>query len=540
MKFIKNLTIFLGFFILLIQGGNAWGGWAYSFYQWEETKREEWGRFMSRDVGKHLTPLLFWEEAVAEWNPIGNAFGIIEQRVPGLDIRGRLSNRTRISMHGNVNEGNIFPFHPNRALVGIKAASMDPDVQEAEWLTELEINYKPNPHINFDTILNFRYDAAYDWDDKFERFYKGTRRKFELQNYRTEKTILREIYLDFFYDPWEIRIGKHQEAWGKIISRVMDFINPDFFTIGVGEEGRNPLWMANFKYYWKEYFFQYLFIPDFEELIARDSNTYRPLNRPAPSPVVRPIFLNARRPDFGFDDSEHAFRFGFQRAGWEANLSYFYTWEDRAPIFLRRTLLPRDPITGRPTRPTPANPIRLILEPTHNRINQYGFSVVKDWNLWYRSWRFRVEGLYTTHRYISTSDRTDPDGVTRQEDLKMGMEVESRLFRDFNWTFTWLTTRTFGWNPRLMMIPIKKMDRLESSFVFFIFKSFYNSRATTSFQSFFNDDGDGFLVERFRFALSNYLDMTLEFQQFQGSNTDDIFGMNNSRDYFRFVLTYTF
>lgn len=466
-------------------------------------------------------------EALARWDPIGKRFlEPIEDRVTGLDIKGFIQNRTVFDLHDNSHDDLNLPRVGN-------------DLQTSQFLNELEINYQ-SPAVKwlaFTGIFHFLYDSAWDWDAEFEKAYKDQRKEFELQHYRTEKRLLRELYLDISLEDWQIRLGKQQVIWGKVDGRkVLDVINPnDSREFGVGAENwehtRLTTWMANFNYFWKDYELQYLFIPDFEEELG--AQTVFQMNRRPPSPTARTHTFRVDRPNENLENAEHAIKFGFLKGEWETDISYFYTWDDSPTRFRRATLMPRG-------RPTPQNPIQIFFEPKHTRLHQFGLTNATSFDFMGRQWTTRIEALYTSNKYITIDDPNDLDGQAKKDTLLTSVQIGSLVFVDWNWSLTWVQTYTFGWNSRLRTLPIRKpLDRMEYNISMNIFKSFYNDRASYSTLFLWGEDGEWRIRPSLKYSLTDFLNLELRGHYFTG-NSDDFIGQFEKMSNVEIGITYSF
>lgn len=129
---------------------------------------------------------------------------------------------------------------------------------------DLQLEYTFSDQMAFFFNPRFFYDSAYDIrsNDQF-RSYRSQLGTFQRQNW------LRDCYLDFTSEQFDIRIGKQQVVWGEadgipFLDRVMPFDLtytwlPDFADIRV------PLWMLRVDYSPViDSTFQFLFIPDFK------------------------------------------------------------------------------------------------------------------------------------------------------------------------------------------------------------------------------------------------------------------------------------
>jgi len=81
----------------------------------------------------------------------------LEERFPSLTINGFLENEsnTRITNH-NKRIGSNYPYLPFDEEA--------PTLLRSAWLLELESTYRFSSRVLATAILNFQYDASWDWD----------------------------------------------------------------------------------------------------------------------------------------------------------------------------------------------------------------------------------------------------------------------------------------------------------------------------------------------------------------------------------------
>lgn len=97
---------------------------------------------------------------------------------------------------------------------------------------------------------------------------------------------LRELYLTYYHQNHEIKLGKQQVAWGETDGvRILDVVNPlDYreFLLKDSEEMRIPIWMLNYSLLLDNMQFQLLVIPDntVSLLSTQDYASRSPINAP--------------------------------------------------------------------------------------------------------------------------------------------------------------------------------------------------------------------------------------------------------------------
>ena len=141
-----------------------------------------------------------------------------------------------------------------------------------------------------------------------------------------------ELYADFFAGDFDIRIGRQQVVWGEADGlRINDIINPqDFkeFILPDYIDSRIPLWMARINYYYKDFTFEGIIIPDFKRnRFARHGSEWEFFREPAPGMILIRQKEN-RKPSESFNDWEWGIRIFRMMNEWELSWSYFYTWDD--------------------------------------------------------------------------------------------------------------------------------------------------------------------------------------------------------------------
>lgn len=489
-----------------------------------------------------------WEERLSQWNPMGKWLTPLKEAVPGLDVKGFLRYRPRLDLHGQ--SDSVGP--------GVRK---NYDFSMHEWRAELEVRYKLGPELELVNIDNFLYDAFFDWEDSpggswNKEPYRTTRRTRHY--YRTTDRILRELYLDWYPGNWWLRLGKQQVAWGKMLSKVIDVINPSDNWSGVFDTSDNfewtriPTWMASATYYFRESYFQFMWIPDFEPNArvpsAREGNPFGPMT-PPPSGAIATRSWVTDKPSASFKNHELALNLNTKWRKWDISLFYFYHWDD-SPTPFRRAFSPKgeiDPFTrsivDRDTFYTERKPTRL---------HTLGAAVEKQGWMLNRNWVSLVEVNYTMNDYFVQAKpagmsnrewfRIDPNGVTKRNWISAAWNINANFFQNELKAFLQLAyDRTFGWDDRLR--GTRSGNDRRDNFLFAIGLSkqfaFTNDKLGMAVIHSYREDGDMAQRVEMSYKVSDYLYLLGRYYWFAG-NSDDPWGQMDDKDMLHFELKYSF
>ncbi len=283
----------------------------------------------------------------------------------------------------------------------------------------LNANYDFSPRIKGNITGMAWYDMAYDlfdYDTIAARLERNSDEPLAfLFNLGKERDSigadLRELYVDFLFDNFDIRLGRQFVVWGVLEGvRIVDEINPiDFRELIMPDliDYRIPLWTAKFEYYRGEDTYQLLWIPDIR------------FHKPAPPgsewELLQRVPGTTEPKSFALENSEVALRYSTYVWNTDLTLSYFYTWDD-FPVVFRRSLLDQ---LQEPE-----------FMPTYTRINMYGSTFSRQ----VKNVIVKGEIAYVTGKYFAVIDiDRDGDGFLdnlgefQSDHIRWGLGVE------FNW-----------------------------------------------------------------------------------------------------------
>jgi hypothetical protein len=265
---------------------------------------------------------------------------------------------------------------------------------------ELGSNGKLSEGLKWKLGARLDYDAAYSIND----YYPADVEKN--QRYNIE---LRENYLDVSAGNWDFRLGKQHVVWGEMVGLffadvvsardLREFILPEF------DQMRTPQWAARAEYFTGDYHAELLWIPVASyDNIGKPGADFYPY-QPVPTGFsVR--YLPEQRPERNADHMNYGLRLSTLKNGWDIS-GFYYRSSDITPTFYRQF----------------DTPTTLTYQARHDRIDQYGGTVSKDFG----EVVFKAEAVYTRGRSFTSLDFADSDGVVRQNTLDWAAGLDFTL-----------------------------------------------------------------------------------------------------------------
>ena len=182
-----------------------------------------------------------------------------------------------------------------------------------------------------------------------------------------------------------------------------EFILPEFDTM------RIPQWAARAEYFKDDFHAELLWIPVASyDRIGKPGAEFYPY-QPLPS-GVNVLYRNEDRPSHNLSNTNFGLRLSTLRNGWDVS-GFAYSSMDVAPTFYRDT----DSIPG-----------TFVYQARHDRIEQYGGTVAKDFG----AVVLKGEAVYTHGRQFSVLRLTDTNGVVPQNTLDWAIGLDFSLPAD--------------------------------------------------------------------------------------------------------------
>jgi hypothetical protein len=260
-------------------------------------------------------------------------------------------------------------------------------------LLQLEAVGRLGPNVSWKASGRLTVDPVFDRDNFYPSNVASDQR-FEGQ--------VRDTYLDVAAGDFEFRFGRQSIIWGEtpgvFVADVVTAKDLRQFIVQDFELLRIPQYAVNAEYFSGDFFGQLLWIPyptvddigvpGAEFYPAALANGYR-----AAGTAVS--FGEETKPRFGLSNSGLGARASYLKSGWDGAL-FYYTSIDARSAF-RRDVLPG---------PTAA----VLLTPVHERVNQVGGTLTKD----FEAGLLRMEAVYSVDRLTETLDPTDANGLSKE------------------------------------------------------------------------------------------------------------------------------
>ena len=233
-------------------------------------------------------------------------------------------------------------------------------------------------------------------------------RNDHLINHNDLELNLRELYMDLYFDNYDLRVGKQQIVWGEADGLfITDIINPlDLreFILADFEDIRMGVNSIKAQVYWGDNRLETIWIPQF--VPAKFSQPGEPwafhtvldeITSSIPDSLV--MIDDIILPEKRLKNSEYGFRYSTRVRGYDLALSYFHTWDDY-PIFQQIY------------HPVP-NPFIVSVIPGYDRYNIVGGTFSTNIG----ALVIRGEGALYRKRNFYSVDVSDGDRVVRKDFL---------------------------------------------------------------------------------------------------------------------------
>ncbi len=219
---------------------------------------------------------------------------------------------------------------------------------------------------------------------------------------------MREIYLDLYFNSFDIRIGKQQIVWGKadgvfitdIVSplNLSEFLLPDFDEIRVG------VYAAKVDYYLGNSTIEAIWKPVYagNEFPGPGSIWYKPPEFPAPATFD----YSKEKINPSLENSEVYLKYSFSSSAIDFDLMGAYTW-DQTPSMHVKKILGMDTVTHKPVLK------ELLITPEHHRLYVAGGSFTST----IKSFVIRGEAAYYNGKYFQTTDPLAEDALVQKDYL---------------------------------------------------------------------------------------------------------------------------
>ena len=266
---------------------------------------------------------------------------------------------------------------------------------------------------------------------------------------------LRENYIDIGNGDWDFRLGKQHVVWGEMVGLffadvvsardMREFILPEFDIM------RIPQWAARAEWFKDDFHAEFLWIPvaSYDD-IGKPGAEFYPYPWQPPGVAVR--YRNEDRPGRNLQNSNVGIRLSTLKNGWDFS-GFAYSSMDINPTYYRDAA---------------SQPGTFIYEARHDRINQYGGTLAKDFG----NVVLKGEAVYTRGRQFTVTRISDPNGVVRQDTLDWALGLDFTLPADTRFNVQVFQRTHFDYDPDLiadkhengysLLLNHKLSDKLEA------------------------------------------------------------------------------
>jgi hypothetical protein len=214
--------------------------------------------------------------------------------------------------------------------------------------------------------------------------------------------VLREAYIDYTTDRWDLRIGRQIIIWGKADGvQVTDVISPMDYTEFLArdyDDVRMPVDAVKFRILKETFNIELVWVPIFQEAVLPGAGNPWAVSTEFPENVAIE-YGETLSPKSTLKNGELGGKLSFYLKGVDFSFSAMHTW-DKSPALRRQYLAPG----------------RLLVRPEHHRLTFFGF----DFSLPLGDYVVRGETAYSIGKHLETADV----GLLKKNTLKWLLGVD--------------------------------------------------------------------------------------------------------------------
>ncbi len=353
------------------------------------------------------------------------------------------------------------------------------------------------------------YDAATDIEASNTTDYTPA-----IQDYYRTYSEVKEAYLLYAGDTFDLRLGQQQIVWGKTDGlRLLDVVNPlnmREFLMDDFLDSRMGLVAARLNYYavvdGHEHEFEFVLIPDAKPAEFAPRGSRWAYQIPTPPAGFSLNVAEGNKPSFGASDAEYGLAWRANLDGWDVSLNWFNGWKDTPAI--QKSIRPGV----------------LTLTPVYQRMNTVGGSASNAFG----AWVVRSEVAVNSNEIITTS--VAPVSTTTWN-AALGLDHNAN-----NWFISGQVFVRYIQNWDKTMI-----EKEHSGFITLLVSTdFMNDKLKPEMIALMNySDGSSMLRPKVSYEFSDNTLGRLGLDVFSGDATD-FFGQFNDNDRVYAEVEYTF
>ena len=231
---------------------------------------------------------------------------------------------------------------------------------------------------------------------------------------------MRELYLDLYFDNFDLRIGKQQVVWGKadgvFITDIVSPLNLTEFLLPDFDEIRTGVIAAKLNYYFGNGTLEAIWIPQFTPTIRPGAGSIWYIEPDFPAPATFDWSKSEISPSL--ENSEFFLKYSAMTSKIDFEIMGGYTWDDNPTLHIQKEFVIDS--TSMPPSPSLSG---LIVTPEHHRLTIAGGAFSTE----IKGIIFRGEAAYYNGKYFQTTDPLATDAIIQKDYLHYVAGVDFNL-----------------------------------------------------------------------------------------------------------------
>lgn len=339
---------------------------------------------------------------------------------------------------------------------------------------------------------------------------------------------LREMYIDLYFDNYDLRIGKQQIVWGKadglFITDIMNPLDLREFILADFEDIRIGMNSIKAQFYFGNNRLEIIWIPQFVPAkFSAPGETWAfytlidEIAKSIPDTLIK--VYNMTEPKKRLKNSEFGFRYSTHFQGIDLALSYFHTWDDY-PVFRQYY---------EPTQ-NPLAPYSVTIKPKYDRLTVLGGTFASTIG----PLVIRGEGALYQKRNFYTKNTVDADRVDQKDFLNVMVGAETTPGDAFI-SGQFIQEVILDYNAQLVNDKIVNMGTL------FLSQTFLNEIIKPELFIIYNFTHEDYLVQlRVKYYPLDGIEIIMNTDILGGKKENKLFSQFNDNDNFCIKVKYSF
>ncbi len=335
---------------------------------------------------------------------------------------------------------------------------------------------------------------------------------------------MRELYLDLYFNNFDLRIGKQQVVWGKadgvFITDIVSPLNLTEFLLPDFDEIRRGVYAAKFDYYLGNSTFEAIWVPVMTPTEFPKPGSIWHIAPDFPAPPVFDYSKEKIKPTF--ENSEIFGKYSLFSSVADIDLMAAYTW-DATPAMHVQKQMGIDSVTGMPFLKS------LLISPQHHRLTVAGGSFGST----IKGFVLRGEAAYYWGKYYQTEDPAATDALVQKDYLNYVVGLDY-IAGDWKFSGQFIQRRIFDYEE-----PIKE-DEVQNMMTLLLHGDLLHQTLHVELFSYIGlDYGDALIRPKITYDFSDAFSILLGSNIFTG-DTRGVFGKYGDNSMIYTKIKYSF